>query len=218
MSQEHIVMAHTVNVGERTYLPGDRFDEESHVKRGELTERNVSLLKSHKHIVPLSRETYAMATARRLSTHPAPIGFTDAYLVEMGIIDAPAAAKPEPKPKPKVEAKPKAEKQVITHVPRNENSVQVGDYFRTPEKRGPRVLWSVTDAAGALLRAKAFQKPAAADEFIATLGKPASTGGESSGNQDSTKESGDGSDIQSGTDRSDQQGAAGIGGHDPHQS
>lgn len=92
MSDEILItMNADTKVGDREFKPGDLFDPPA----GALTERQVASLKNINRVLPLTRENYARAIARR----PAGTvgrGFTEAYLIERGIIDPPAAPAEKP--------------------------------------------------------------------------------------------------------------------------
>lgn len=194
MTEDFIAGSQHLNIGGHKFIVGDRVDVDRWMKSKDLDERTFGILKRQEYIVPLTRERFAVAMARRPAGSPPPVGFTDAYLIEKGIIDAPIE-RHEDAPKPRVEP--------IRKIEFNDNTVQVGRFYRTPHKAGVAPAWTVTDADGNILSPRAFRSTAKADAFIQSL----STGAESSGSGEDTpppKDSANDRDVQSSADGHDQ--------------
>jgi len=194
--QELICFNGDLSIGGRRYEPGDLIETQQAMTRGDLNERLVDTLQRQARIRPLTRENFDLAIRRR---DPAlefpPAGFTRAYLLEKGIIDAEAVATADPEaakaPAGKKKGPPAASAPRIDEVKPTDQSEAVGPYFMTPNKRGNFLHWSVTDADGKLLRDRAFKDKAKAIEFLTGLmpAQPAD-GGEA-------EDANDGGDIRS---------------------
>lgn len=166
-SNDMVVQVYGLKVGETVYAPGDKFEPE----KTELTERQQRNLIRLGYYRSANRGVVQMAIARRRAGEPwPPRGFTEAYMVEMGWIDAPPAEPtPEeaarPEVKAKVEAKPPKADQIST-VELTDDKIPVGPYFLQPVKRGNFVFYSAADAQGNLLRAALFRTTEAGAEFL----------------------------------------------------
>lgn len=165
------------NIGETTYLPGDRIEVEDCLRAGLLNERTVDLLRRNKAMGEATPETMRMAVARRPHGSPwPPRGFTEAYLVQKGLIDTNIGAQAQPEA-PAVPAKPKAEKKkpasrvatVVTSVPLTDEKIVVGINYLQPKKNGRFTLFDAVDASGKLLRHKSFRTVEAGTAFLMSL-------------------------------------------------
>ena len=129
------------------FEPGDRF------RPCAMDERTLYALRTQRQVVPLTPENYANQIARRpLGTIGA--GFTEAELIERGIISRP------------VGEVVKERKQVEATL---EGAEPFLSYFIQPMKRGNFVFYSVLDAQGQLLRPNAFKTIEKAQQFLREL-------------------------------------------------
>lgn len=157
-------------IGDVAYLPADMVDVEDLLKRQMLNERLVRLMREQDKIGKVTPETFKIAVARRPAGSPwPPRGFTEAYLLESGLIEPEAAPEP-PAPRKAVKDKPPGQpRTVITHVERTADAVQVGEYFLQPKKRGNFVFYDAIKADGSLLRDKGFKSIEAGSAFLSTV-------------------------------------------------
>lgn len=202
MTTAYIATAQMPQLGGHAFLPGDLVDFDAWRRRGDCDERTAAILIRQTRVKELTPENFSFCLAQRPAGSPKPAGFTDQYLIDKGIIDAPM-------PVPVVVPKPGRE--VISQIEHTAETVKIDGYFLTPRKAGPRLIWDLTNAEGVLMRAKGFQSVENAAKFIATLST--STSSESSGNGGTSQEAPDGSDVRSNSAGSDQPGAVPPGGH-----
>jgi hypothetical protein len=146
-------------VGERNYAPGDKFEAKRHLDQKDLEEKHVGWLRSQGKIAPITRETYAHAMAHHQPGHMGR-GFTKAYLIEMGILDA-----PEPDLAP---AEASAEEKPDT-VPGLIGVHEVNGRLLREVKIGPRTYFEPVTVEGELLRSKRFQAKDKATEFLEAM-------------------------------------------------
>lgn len=209
---DQIVIRPDLKIGSVAYLPADKLDIAMLLSKGLLHDQLVEDLKVQGYYGDLTKEAFGIALARRPAGAPPPAGFTEAYLVELGIVEPGALSPPKkastkaapPPPKAPTEKPPK---QVITEIKFGPDMIVHGDYRIQPKKAGNWTFFDVADQSGKLLRLTAFRSVDKArtflDEMVAasTQTPPADTSGAA------PEEQSDGSDVQSEPERSDQSGA-----------
>lgn len=191
---EHII-TQPQRIGDTSYLSADRIDVDDLLSRQMLNERLVARMKEQDKLAVVTPETFRMAVARRPAGSPwPPRGFTDAYLIEKGLMEAGEAPQPPPRVK-STKTKPAARKAtIVDRVTITVEAIQVGDYFLQPKKRGNFTFYDAVNADGVLLRDKSFVKVEKGTEFLNTLSTEkaaAATPGASP-----TAESADGHDLR----------------------
>lgn len=183
MTQDFLVADAPLMLAGKDYQLADRFDVARLLKQGLLTERIAKSLEEQKKILPLTRDNFRRALDRRPAGAGRPDGFTDEFLIDKGVIDAPLDVAPK--------ALTRGGKPVRNPAPSRieltSESVQHGDIWRTPFKAGVATIWRLSYADGVIVDSKAYrtaEKAIAAIEALST--KAESSGSPAEAQQEST--------------------------------
>lgn len=193
MTQDFIIAQTPFMLAGKDYELADRLDVDRLLKKDLLSERVVKNLEEQKKILPLTRDNFRRVFDRRPADTGRPDGFTDEYLIEKGVIDAPLAVAPPVLTKG---GKP-VRNPAPTRLELTDESVQHGAFYRTPFKAGFGQVWRISDKDGVILDPKAHrtvEKAEAAIEALST--KAASSGSPAVAQQESTN----GRDVHASTE------------------
>lgn len=195
---EHVII-YGQRVGDTVYIPADAIDIDAATKAGLLNERTIRLMTENGWLGKATPEVMKVAVARRPAGAPwPPRGFTEAYLLEKGLIekdDIPGA----PPPKEVASKQPPGRKAtVVTHIKLTDAKIAVGKYFLQPRKNGHFTLYDAVDAEGRLLRIKGFRSKGDGEFFLNALSTDEA--GADSQQAAASPESPDGSHVRPGTD------------------
>lgn len=189
------IVVYNQRVGTTDYIPGDKIDVDHLISLELLNEPLVKGLRHRGELADATKETMAVALARRPkgSAWP-PRGWTEAELEAAGYLPAePAPAAPAEPEKPAKAKKVRAAPQVIDRVELTDDKIAVGPYFLQPTKRGNFVFFHAADAEGRVLQASMFRNEANGRAFLEELAAKAAAD-----TQAGDKESPDERELQSG--------------------
>lgn len=150
-----------LKLGTKEYLPGDRFERTMPHVRQHIDDRTFDIFERNHRVGELTRTSYAMAIGRRREGQPTiGDGFTEAFLLEAGIIDAPAAPV----------AKKREVKEKTTTPSGPPFALEGTPYFLIPFKptKAP-ATYDLVDNDRNLLREARFKSVAKAKEFADDL-------------------------------------------------
>lgn len=170
MTQDLIVADTPFMLAGKDYGLADKFDDARLIKSGEISERIVQSLVEQKKLLPLTRDNFRRAFDRRPADTGRPDGFTDEYLIEKGVIDAPLDVVAKSPRNPDRRAPP-------TQIDLTDETVESHGVFRTPFKVRVGVIWRITDKAGLILDTKVYRTVDKAEAAMAALSTPAESSG-----------------------------------------
>lgn len=185
------IITYPQRIGATNYLPADKIDLEEMGRLLLLNDRLIDQMREQGKLAVATPENYRIAVQRRPADSPwPPHGFTEAFLIERGFIDAPDAEEPKKAPGKEVIQ--------VTSIQITADAIGVGEYRLQPLKRGNFTFWTAATAEGKILRAKSFKKSEDGVKFLQELSTPKPPAG--TAGSEAQAESADGGDVRSGAE------------------
>lgn len=167
MTDIFICAVRELRVKNTIYTFADKFPFDEHVAKGDFEERVGQFVKDSAQIVPLTRYNFDHTIIHR-ANGTIPRGFTEAELIERGILDGPA---PGAAPTPKAPKKANSVKEAIKKLDGLE-PIEHNGYLILPVKQGNFTRFEAQTKDGVTLRESRFMKADGARAFIDGLAKP----------------------------------------------